>query len=108
MVLPATDVGPVRAVAAAAGEGLPLPDNATAGFVETFGLGICRGRYAALLQQEWHRWDQQHDSENDPVDIFGDDQLFVVSGLLGGWVSSCHLWDQHKWGLYLGTAGVCA
>lgn len=50
----------------------------TSGFVETFGVGVCRGQYAALLKQEWHKWDQQFESENDPVDIFQDDQLFVV------------------------------
>ena len=28
--------------------------------------------------REWHRWDKAHGSENDPVDIFGREQLFVV------------------------------
>lgn len=55
-----------------------LKSNATAGFVETHGVGICRGRYAAALSKEWHRWDKQNGSENDPVDIFEDEQLFVV------------------------------
>jgi hypothetical protein len=55
------------------------PENVTSGFVETYGVGVCRGRYAALLLREWHRWDEQFGSENDPVDIFGDEQLFVVS-----------------------------
>lgn len=53
--------------------------NVTAGFVETFGVGICRGRYAEALRKEWHAWDLANGSENDPVDIFEGDQLFVVS-----------------------------
>ena len=52
--------------------------NATSGFVETHGVGICRGRYAAALCKEWHRWNELNKSENDSVDIFEDDQLFVV------------------------------
>lgn len=47
--------------------------------METHGVGICRGRYAPALREEWHRWDEQHGSENESVDIFGDEQLFVVS-----------------------------
>ena len=52
--------------------------NSTSGFVETHGVGICRGRYASTLCKEWHRWDKQNKSENDAVDIFEEDQLFVV------------------------------
>jgi serine/threonine-protein kinase haspin len=53
-------------------------DNNAAGFVETYGVGVCRGRYAQELKKEWHRWDLIHKSDNDPVDIFPPDQLFVV------------------------------
>ena len=53
-------------------------DNSTAGFVETYGVGVCRGRYAQDLKKEWHRWDLIYKSDNDPVDIFPPDQLFVV------------------------------
>jgi serine/threonine-protein kinase haspin len=52
--------------------------NATSGFVETHGVGICRGRYASALCKEWHRWNTLNKSENDSVDVFEDDQLFVV------------------------------
>lgn len=52
--------------------------NSTSGFVETHGVGICRGRYASTLCKEWYRWDKQYKSENDAVDIFEEDQLFVV------------------------------
>ena len=52
--------------------------NITQGFVQTHGLGICRGSYAGPLIKEWHRWDSVHESENDPVDIFPPDQLYVV------------------------------
>lgn len=51
----------------------------TSGFVETFGVGVCRGAYSEALRQEWHRWDEENGSENEAVDIFGGDQLFVVS-----------------------------
>lgn len=64
--------------ASAAHAGAPQPPNRTAGFVETYGVGICRGRYARALCREWHAWDEQHGSENDPVDAFPADQLFVV------------------------------
>jgi len=53
-------------------------DNITEGFVQTHGLGICRGRYAKTLIKEWHRWDHLHESENDAVDGFHGDQLYVV------------------------------
>ncbi|KAL0034660.1 hypothetical protein WJX77_001494 [Trebouxia sp. C0004] len=53
-------------------------DNNTEGFVQTHGLGICHGRYAKTLIQEWHRWDHLHESENDAVDAFPGDQLYVV------------------------------
>lgn len=56
----------------------------TSGFVETFGVGVCRGRYSEALRREWHRWDQENGSENEEVDIFGEDQLFVV-GPGRGW-----------------------
>lgn len=52
--------------------------NITEGFVQTHGLGICRGVYAKSLVKEWHRWDQLHTSENDPVDAFPNTQLYVV------------------------------
>lgn len=52
--------------------------NVTQGFVHTHGLGICRGRYAKTLVKEWHRWDKLHESENDAVDAFPADQLYVV------------------------------
>lgn len=46
--------------------------------MQTHGLGICRGCYARTLVKEWHRWDQLHESENDAVDAFPEDQLYVV------------------------------
>ena len=56
----------------------------TSGFVRTYGVGICRGRYAPILAAEWRSWDEQHGSENDPVDAFDDDQLFVVFVVANG------------------------
>jgi hypothetical protein len=55
-------------------------DNVTSGFVETYGVGVCAGAYSPALLAEWHRWDQEHGSENEPVDCFDGlaDQLFVV------------------------------
>lgn len=52
--------------------------NVTSGFVETYGVGICRGHYAPSLLAEWHAWDEQNGSENDPVSCFPGDQLYVV------------------------------
>ncbi len=62
------------------------PANVTSGFVETFGVGICAGGYSPALCKEWHRWDKENESENEPVDVFkgAPDQLFVVSGRLWG------------------------
>lgn len=58
----------------------------TTGFVETYGVGVCRGAYSEALCREWHRWDKENESENEPVDVFAglDDQLFVVSVLWSG------------------------
>ena len=61
-----------------AGRGMKRRPNTTSGFAETHGVGICRGRYAEALRKEWHRWNAQNKSENDPVDIFQEDQLYVV------------------------------
>ena len=57
-----------------------LPDRPgwTSGFVASVGVGVARGRYPPALLQEWHRWDEEFASENDPVDNFGDDQLYTV------------------------------
>ena len=52
--------------------------NETTGFVETYGVGVCQGHYTEALRREWHAWDAAHGSENEPVDIFESDQLFVV------------------------------
>ena len=52
--------------------------NMTSGFVETHGIGVCKGKYSKELAKEWHRWDKIHTSENEPVDGYGDDQLYVV------------------------------
>lgn len=62
------------------------PANVTTGFVETYGVGVCRGAYSEALCREWHRWDKENESENEPVDVFAglDDQLFVVSVLWSG------------------------
>ena len=69
------------------------PANVTSGFVETFGVGVCRGVYAESLRREWHRWDEEHGSENEEVDIFGADQLYVVRCIEGlhpvGWAVRC-------------------
>ncbi|PRW60889.1 transducin beta 3 isoform A [Chlorella sorokiniana] len=57
-----------------------VPANVTTGFVETYGVGVCRGAYSEALRREWHRWDKENGSENEPVDVFAglEDQLFVV------------------------------
>ena len=67
-----------KSFAAAGGPDMAHNDNITEGFVHTQGLGICQGHYAPTLVKEWHRWDASHESENDPVDAFPGDQLYVV------------------------------
>ena len=47
-------------------------------FVDMAGAGVCRGAYAPALLREWHAWDAARGSENEPVDCFGGDQLYVV------------------------------
>lgn len=56
----------------------------TAGYVRTFGVGVCRGRYAEALVDRWQAWDALHDSENDPVADFGADQMYVVFVVANG------------------------
>ena len=58
--------------------------NATAGFVHTYGVGVCRGAYSGALAREWAAWDAAHGSENDPVDGFSPDQLYVVFVVANG------------------------
>lgn len=58
--------------------------NATSGFVEMRGIGVCRGLYAPPLLAEWHAWDERVGSENDPVDNFPTDQLYVVYAIADG------------------------
>ena len=58
--------------------------NSTQGFVQTYGVGVCRGRYAPALVREWRAWDKRNGSENDPVDMFGPEQLFVVFVVANG------------------------
>ena len=48
------------------------------------GIGVCRGVYATALQAEWHAWDKKIGSENDPVDNFPADQLYVVYAIADG------------------------
>ena len=74
----------------AGGDDMPNNDHVTEGFVETHGLGICQGHYAAALVKEWHRWDAAHESENDPVDVFPADQLYVVFVFADGGVDLEH------------------
>ena len=69
--------------------------NITAGFVQTYGVGVCQGRYAPALLREWHRWDEEHESENDPVDIFQEDQLYVVFVVADGGIDLEHYEPQN-------------
>lgn len=52
--------------------------------MQTYGVGVCRGRYAPALVKEWRAWDKRNGSENDPVDVFKDGQLFVVFVVANG------------------------
>lgn len=63
----------------------------TTGFVELFGLGICQGQYSSVLAREWHAWDGCHNSENDPVDGFDKDQMYIVYITADGGLDLEHL-----------------
>lgn len=56
--------------------GAPPAANTTAGFVQTHGVGVCRGRYAPALRREWHAWDARNVSENDAPEMFQGDQVW--------------------------------
>lgn len=60
------------------------PENVTSGFVETHGIGVCKGRYSEKLSKEWQRWNKLYASENEPVDGYGEDQLYVVFVVANG------------------------
>ena len=75
-------------------DGKKPSDNVTTSFVETHGVGVCRGRYADALIKEWHRWDDVHGSENDSVDTFGNDQMYVVFVVSNGGIDLEHFEPQ--------------
>lgn len=64
--------------------------NITSGFVETYNVALCQGPYAPKLLEEWHRWDEQYGSENEAVDVFTENQLFVASGTVNPWNECCN------------------
>jgi len=53
-------------------------ENRTGAFVKAHGIGVCRGVYSSALCEAWKHWDAENASENDPVDIFTETQLYVV------------------------------
>ncbi|GAQ81799.1 haspin family Serine/threonine kinase [Klebsormidium nitens] len=61
-----------------------LPDNASDNFIQTFGVGICRGAYSEELTAAWEAWDQENGSENDHPRIFQEDQVYVVFAFADG------------------------
>lgn len=52
--------------------------NQTTGFVEAYGVGVCRGKYSRSFTSAWKAWDAKHGSENDPPHKLPVSQLFVV------------------------------
>ncbi|QDZ24087.1 hypothetical protein A3770_12p66050 [Chloropicon primus] len=52
--------------------------NSCKTFIETHGISVCRGKYAACLLEAWEAWDEIHTSENDHVGTFLEDQLYIV------------------------------
>ena len=79
-----------KVLPAAGGPETPQNNNVTKGFVQTHGLGICQGHYAPALVKEWHRWNASHESENDAVDGFPGDQLYVVFVFADGGIDLEH------------------
>ncbi|GMH33792.1 hypothetical protein BSKO_01626 [Bryopsis sp. KO-2023] len=52
--------------------------NRTNGLAFTHAVRICQGKYCPELLAEWKRWNDYFNSENDPVDSFSEEQLFIV------------------------------
>lgn len=55
-----------------------VPQNVTSGFVETFHVGVCSGRYTKPLVKAWQAWDKQNQSLNDFVGDLPGDQMYVI------------------------------
>eukprot|EP00884_Botryococcus_braunii_P022167 jgi/Botrbrau1/8634/Bobra.0196s0028.1 len=65
-------------------------EHGTSAFVETHGVGVCRGRYAADLVQEWEAWDRNYGSENDHPAAFPQSQLYIVFVVADGGIDLEH------------------
>ncbi|KAG2493176.1 hypothetical protein HYH03_008597 [Edaphochlamys debaryana] len=72
--------------------------NWTAGFVRTRAVAICRGPYSPDLVRAWEKWDEQHESENEPVSLLPADQLYWVIAMEHGGTDlerfELSSWDQ--------------
>lgn len=64
--------------------------NGTSAFVETHGVGVCKGKYAADLVHEWEAWDRKFGSENDHPNAFPQSQLYIVFVVADGGVDLEH------------------
>lgn len=53
-------------------------ENRTAGFVEVLNVHLVEGRYPSRLLALWNAYKENHGTENESPEIFGDNQLYVV------------------------------
>ncbi|XP_050303416.1 uncharacterized protein LOC126741126 [Anthonomus grandis grandis] len=59
-------------------------NNSTSGFCEVQRITCVKGKYPKILIDHWEEYDENKGSENDPPDIFKEDQLYVVLDLGNG------------------------
>lgn len=52
--------------------------SSTTGLAWTHDVQICQGEYCPELIAEWNRWNDVFESENDPVDSFPPNQLYII------------------------------
>lgn len=53
-------------------------ENRTAGFVEVLNVRLVEGQYPSHLLALWNAYKENHGTENESPEIFGDNQLYVV------------------------------
>ncbi|XP_030768281.1 uncharacterized protein LOC115891840 [Sitophilus oryzae] len=55
--------------------------NGSAGFCEVQSICCVRGKYPKILQDRWHEFDNMKGSENDPPEVFTQEQLYIILSL---------------------------
>lgn len=53
-------------------------ENRTEGFVEVLNVRLVEGRYPSYLLTLWNAYKENHGTENESPEVFGENQLYVV------------------------------